>query len=261
MRLQIVGGGKMGEALVGGVLDSGWATPEELAVVELAEDRCVELADRYPGVVTGASIHPNVDALIAVKPQHVLGVVELLEDGGVQRLLCVAAGITVASMEAAGPTMRVVRCMPNTPALIGAGASAIAPGTTATDADMAWAESILQAVGLVERVAESDIDAVTGLSGSGPAYVFHLAEALIAAATTQGLAPDVADRLARQTLLGASRLLAESGEDPAILRQNVTSPGGTTAAGLAVFDDADFMGLIDRVVAAAADRSRELGDS
>ena len=117
----------------------------------------------------------------------------------------------------------------------------------------------MSAVGLVERVDEGDLDAVTGLSGSGPAYVFHLAEALMAGAIAQGLDPEVADRLTRQTLLGASRLLAESGEDPATLRKNVTSPGGTTAAGLAQFDEADFVGLIDRVVAAAAERSRELG--
>ena len=164
-------------------------------------------------------------------------------------------------MSAAVAEFRIIRCMPNTPALVGAGASAIAAGPTATEDDLDWAESILSAVGIVERVDESDLDAVTGLSGSGPAYVFHLGEALMAAATTQGLAPEVADRLTRQTLLGAALLLSESGEDPAVLRENVTSPGGTTAAGLAQFADADFMGLIDRVVAAAVERSRELGAS
>ena len=102
---------------------------------------------------------------------------------------------------------------------------------------------------------------MTGLSGSGPAYVFHLAEGLIAAGVRQGLSPEIADALARQTLLGAATLLSESGEDPGILRQNVTSPGGTTAAGLTVFADADFLGLVDRVVAAAVGRSIELGHS
>ena len=261
MKLQIIGGGKMGEALLGGVLESNWAAPGEITVVEPNDERREELAVAYPGLVLDASVVADVDALIAVKPQHVVDVVESLAEAGVERVLCVAAGITIAAMEAAGPEMRVIRGMPNTPALVGAGASAIAAGSTARPEDLAWAESILQEVGIVVEVSEADIDAVTGLSGSGPAYVFHLGEALIAAATAQGLAPDVADRLARQTLLGAARLLSESGEDPAVLRENVTSPGGTTAAGLAVFGEADFMGLIGRVVGAATDRSRELGTS
>jgi pyrroline-5-carboxylate reductase len=149
--------------------------------------------------------------------------------------------------------------MPNTPALVGQGAAAIAGGVHADDADLEWASSILSAVGLVVTVDEADLDAVTGLSGSGPAYVFHLAEALIAAGIAEGLAPDTADALARQTLLGAATLLSESGEDPAVLRTNVTSKGGTTAAGLAVFAEADFVGLVADVVRAATDRSRELG--
>ena len=153
----------------------------------------------------------------------------------------------------------MVRCRPNTPALGGGGAAAIAGGTNATDTDLDWAESILGAVGTVARVSEEQLDAVTGLSGSGPAYVFALAEALTAAGRAQGLASDVADQLTRQTILGAAVLMTESGKDPAQLRKNVTSPGGTTAAGLAVLTEADFPDLIDRVVAAAAGRSRELG--
>lgn len=259
MKLQIVGGGKMGEALLGGMIESGWADPGELVVVELALERQRELEQAYPGVAVGDDLYPGVDALISVKPQHVGDVVAALSEMNVERILCVAAGVTISSMNAVGPDMRVIRCMPNTPALVGEGASAIAGGPSTTSDDLEWAETILSAVGLVERVAEADLDAVTGVSGSGPAYVFHLAEALIEAAIGQGLAPDVADRLTRQTLLGASRLLAESGEDPAVLRENVTSPGGTTAAGLAQFGEADFVGLVDRVVSAAAARSRELG--
>jgi pyrroline-5-carboxylate reductase len=261
MKLQIVGGGKMGEALLGGVLSSGWAESADVAVVELSADRCADLASNYPGLVVGEAVHVGVDALIAVKPQHVAEVAAALGAAASVRMLSVAAGVTIATMEAVAPEARVVRCMPNTPALVGEGASAIAGGSKATDADLDWAESILGAVGMVVRVGESDLDAVTGLSGSGPAYVFHLAEGLIAAGITQGLSPEIADALARQTLLGAATLLNESGEDPAILRQNVTSPGGTTAAGLAVFADADFLGLVDRVVAAAVDRSIELGRS
>ena len=164
-------------------------------------------------------------------------------------------------MESAAPGAHVIRAMPNTPALVGQGASAIAGGSLATEEDLDWAASILGAVGLVVRVDESDLDAVTGLSGSRPAYVFHLVEGLIAAGVAQGLSPEVADVLARQTLLGAATLLIESGESPAVLRENVTSPGGTTAAGLAVFGAADLVGLVGKVVQAATERSVELGQS
>ena len=149
--------------------------------------------------------------------------------------------------------------MPNTPALVGLGASAIAAGSAAGPEDLHWARSILEAVGTVAVVDEADLDAVTGLSGSGPAYVFRLAEALRDAGVSQGLEPGVSDSLVRQTLLGAATLLASTGDDPARLRDNVTTPGGTTAAGLAVLDEADFMSLIERVVDTASRRSRELG--
>lgn len=259
MRLQIVGGGKMGEALLGGVVSSGWAAPEDIAVVEPSQERQRELARATDGLVVGADVHAGVDAIIAVKPQYVPEVASRLGDVGCPRILSVAAGVTIPTMEAAAPRARVVRCMPNTPALVGEGASAIAGGTLADDSDLDWAGSILGSVGLVVTVDERDLDAVTGLSGSGPAYVFHLAEALIAAGVSHGLTSDVADALARQTILGAARLLSESGEDPGVLRENVTSPGGTTAAGLAVFAEAGFIDLIDRVVGSATARSVELG--
>lgn len=260
MQLQIVGGGKMGEALLGGVLANGWVDAPDVRVVELGEERRIELASTYPGVVVVAELDPTVDTLVSVKPQHVVEVVSQLTRRGV-RVLSVAAGVRISEMEAAASGAHVVRAMPNTPSLVGEGAAAIAGGTLATDEDLEWAESILGAVGLVVRVDEADLDAVTGLSGSGPAYVFHLAEGLIAAGVAQGLSPEVADALARQTLLGAATLLSESGEDPAVLRQNVTSPGGTTAAGLAVFAEADLVGTVGKVVEAATHRSIELGES
>lgn len=247
----------MGEALLGGVLATNWCSPNEVAVVELDAVRRDELAIEYPGVELLASSNPGVDTLIAVKPQYVVDVASAAGDG--VRVLSVAAGIRIVEMERVAPKARVIRAMPNTPALVGQGASAIAGGTLADDADLDWAESILGSVGLVVRVAEDDLDAVTGLSGSGPAYVFHLAEGLIAAGIARGLSVEVADSLARQTLLGAATLLHSSGEDPAVLRENVTSPGGTTAAGLAVFAESDLLGIVDRVVAAATERSIELG--
>ncbi len=249
----------MGEALLGGVLAKEWAPPAGVRVVELDADRRAALATSFPGIVTSADIDPHLDSLIAVKPHYVVDVVSQITGEGT-RVLSVAAGVRISEMELAAPHARIVRCMPNTPALVGEGASAIAGGALTTNDDLDWAESILGAVGLVVRVDETDLDAVTGLSGSGPAYVFHFAEALIAAGIARGLSPEVADSLTRQTLLGAATLLSSSGEDPAVLRQNVTSPGGTTAAGLAVFAEDDLLELVDRVVGAATARSIELGE-
>lgn len=258
MKLQIVGGGKMGEALLGGLLERAWAQPQELVVVEPLEERRQELGQVYSGIVVAADPMAGLDAMIAVKPQHVLSVAASLAEHGVRRVLSIAAGVTSGSIEAALPGGAVVRAMPNTPSLIGEGAAAIAPGAHAQDADLDWAESILGSVGVVVRVDEADLDAVTALSGSGPAYVFAMAEALIAGATAQGLSPAVADVLARQTLLGAARLMSDSGEDPAVLRANVTSPGGTTAAGLDAMSDGGYADLIASVLRAARDRSVEL---
>jgi pyrroline-5-carboxylate reductase len=155
--------------------------------------------------------------------------------------------------------MAVVRAMPNTAALIGAGAAAIAPGTAATDADLAWAEEILGAVGTVVRVGEGLLDAVTGLSGSGPAYVFLVAEALIEAGVLVGLPRPISHQLAIQTLLGAARLLSESEQGPEALRAAVTSPGGTTAAGLRALEAAAVRSAFLDAVVAATERSRAFG--
>ena len=259
-RLQVIGGGKMGEALLGGLVASGWAGAGELHVVEPDPARQRAVSAASPGVSISTEPLYGIGAVIAVKPDVVAAVLPALAAAATARVLSIAAGVRTEAIEAGLPAgTPVVRAMPNTPALVGAGAAAIAPGSAAGPEDLEWARGILEAVGTVAVVAEADLDAVTGLSGSGPAYLFRLAEALRAAGTAQGLDPAVADALVRQTLLGAATLLAESGEDPGRLRENVTSPGGTTAAGLAVLDDADFMGLIDRVVTAATRRSRELG--
>lgn len=256
MKLQVVGCGNMGRALLNGVLDQGWAKANEIRVVERDEDARTTIADAFDGVTVSADIDPNLDTLIAVKPQHVATVLGAVT--GPVRVLSVAAGVRIQTMQAAAPNARIVRSMPNTPALVGQGASAIAGGQHVQEADLEWAESILGAVGMVVRVDETDLDAVTGLSGSGPAYVFHLAEGLIAAGIAQGLSPETSDQLARQTIMGAATLLSQSNESPATLRRNVTSPGGTTAAGIAVFTEANLTEIIGRVVAAATERSVEL---
>lgn len=261
MKLVFVGGGKMGEALLGGLIAKGWAQPGELGVVEPSEERRAYLADAIPGIALVGDAQ-GADVVIAVKPQHVPDVAASLHGSGTKRVLSIAAGVTIGSMESwldDGTT--VVRAMPNTPALVGEGAAAIAPGTHATDDDVAWAQSILESVGSVEVVDETLLDAVTGVSGSGPAYVFLVAEAMMAAARDVGLPDDVGDALTRQTLLGAARLLAESGEDPAILRANVTSPGGTTAEGVKALEAGDIRGAFSAAIKAATDRSIELGAS
>jgi pyrroline-5-carboxylate reductase len=149
--------------------------------------------------------------------------------------------------------------MPNTPSLVGAGASALAPGISASDDDVAWAVGILEAVGAVAVVAESALDAVTGLSGSGPAYIFLIAEAMIDAGVAAGLPADVARLLAIRTIEGAGRLMVETGTAPSELRAAVTTPAGTTAAGLRVLEQRAVRGALIDAVAAAAERSRELG--
>lgn len=260
MRLQIIGGGKMGEALLGGLIDTGWARVDELVVVEAVAERRAQLTAARPGLTVQDQPADGVDAIVAVKPDAVVAVCRVLAERNVRRVLSIAAGVTIARLEAAlAPGTAVVRCMPNTPALVGVGAAAIATGAAAGDDDRAWAESILRSVGTVEVVDEPLLDAVTGLSGSGPAYVFLLAEALIDAGESVGLPRDVAVRLTEQTLLGAATLLARSDDTPETLRKNVTSPNGTTAAGLAVFEAADFRWLVAEVVSAATERSRELG--
>ncbi|MEE9416515.1 MAG: pyrroline-5-carboxylate reductase [Acidimicrobiales bacterium] len=260
--VQVIGGGKMGEALLGGLLATGWTTTERAIVVEPSADRRAELSEGYPGLLVQAIPESGVDTILAVKPNIVLDVAEQLGILGPRRVLSVAAGVKIADFEAVLPAgTPVIRAIPNTPALVGLGAAAVAGGTSATTADVAWASEVLSSVGIVEVVEEVDIDAVTGLSGSGPAYVFLLAEAMIAAGQQVGLSESTSVALVNQTLLGAATLLTESGDSAAVLRRNVTSPNGTTAAGLAVFGDHDFGALVAEVVQAARDRSVELGDS
>jgi pyrroline-5-carboxylate reductase len=259
-RLAVVGGGKMGYALTSGLLAAGWAKPEELSVVEVVEGRRAELVDQLPGVDVRGDVPACEGAVVAVKPGDVPAACQALALAGATRVLSIAAGVPLLKLEGwLGDEVRVVRAMPNTPALVGAGAAAISPGAAAHDDDLAWAEGILSAVGIVVRVPESLLDAVTGLSGSGPAYVFLLAEALIDAGVLVGLSRDVSARLVTQTLLGSARLLAESGSGPEGLRAAVTSPGGTTAAGLKALEGRAVRAAVAEAVVAATERSKELG--
>ena len=250
----------MGEALVAGLLAAGWAEAGEVLVVEPVAARRDQLADRYPGLAVAAEPAAGDGAVVAVKPPDVEAACRALAGAGAGRVLSIAAGVPLARLEEwLGDGVPVVRAMPNTPALVGCGAAAIAPGAAADDADLTWAEEILSAVGTVARVDERLLDAVTGLSGSGPAYVFLMAEALIDAGVLAGRARQVSRALVVQTLLGSARLLAESGEEPEALRAAVTSPGGTTAAGLRALEARAVRSALLEAVAAATERSRQLG--
>lgn len=250
----------MGEALLTGLIAADWAPPTELAVVEKLADRRADLERQFPGVAILHEPDEAEGAVVAVKPDDVPTACAAIAGAGCGRVLSIAAGVTVARLEAAlGRDIPVVRAMPNTPALVGSGAAAIAPGSHARADDLAWAESILRAVGIVVTVPEKLLDAVTGLSGSGPAYVFLVAEALTEAGVLAGLPRDTSARLTAQTLLGAARLLTETGDGPEALRAAVTSPGGTTAAGLRALEQAGVRAAFLDAVMAAMARSRELG--
>ncbi len=257
VELLIVGGGKMGEALLGGMLAAG-RNAESICVSEPISARRDELADRY-GVTTSDDVVASASAILATKPDVIPAVAGAVTAAGTDRILSIAAGVTLTTLGgAAGTGTPIVRAMPNTPALVSQGAAAICGNDAATDDDLAWAEGILGAVGRVVRVPEHLMDAVTGLSGSGPAYVFLVAEAMIEAGVLMGLSRPVATELANQTLLGASTLLAE-GRSPADLRADVTSPGGTTAAGLRELERHGVRAAFAAAIEAATRRSAELG--
>lgn len=257
-RLAVVGGGNMGAALVGGLLHAGWAAAD-LAVVEVLPARAAQLQELFPGVAITGEIPACEAALIAVKPYDVAAACAAAAAAGATRLLSIAAGIGLAALqEAAGPEVAVVRSMPNTPALVGKGAAAICGGPTADDADLAWAESILGSVGIVVRVPENQLDAVTGLAGSGPAYLFLVAEALIDAGVLAGLSRANSEALVTQLFVGSAALLEQRGE-PAQLRAMVTSPGGTTAAGVRQLEEHAVRSAFLEAVMAATQRGVELG--
>lgn len=259
-RLVIIGGGNMGTALVGGLIHGGW-NPSTITVVEIDSAKRAALEAEY-GVQTSEQIVEADGALIAVKPADAVAVCASAVTAGVPRILSIAAGVSVSALEkASGASAVVVRAMPNTPALVREGVTAICGSSACSEADFEWAESVLTAVGVVVRVPESQMDVVTAVAGSGPGYIFLLAEALLDAATAHGLPANVADTLVRQLFRGAGVLLAESTESPATLRERVTSPNGTTAAGLAQFEAAGLRETVNKVVAAAAARSAEIGQS
>lgn len=264
-RLGFIGGGNMGEALIKGLLISGRFDASQIGVSDISQERLDHLHNTYQvsTVAGNRELAAGSDLIVlAVKPQQVgdvLGEINASLDH-LPLMISIAAGVPIATLEQSlGKPVPVIRVMPNTPALVLAGASAIAAGTHASADHLAIAKVLFEAVGLVVEVEESHMDAVTGLSGSGPAYVFLFMEALIDAGVLMGLSRPVARDLAVHTTLGSAKLLAESGEHPGVLKDQITSPGGTTIHGLTILESGGLRGMIMDAVEAATRRSEELG--
>ena len=261
-----VGAGNMAAALVRGLLSERVVAPEQLwATNRSNEARLARLRDQH-GLAVTRSKRALADAasvlVLAVKPKDVA---EVLDDlAAVVRedhlVISVAAGVPLRVIETALPTAAVVRAMPNTSAEVQQSATALTGGARAGAPHLAVAETIFRAVGDVITVEEDLLDVITGLSGSGPAYVYRLIEAMIHAGTELGLDGPLARRLAIQTLVGAARMLETSPEDPATLRERVTSPGGTTMAALRALDDRGFAAAVCEAIGRAADRAREMAE-
>jgi pyrroline-5-carboxylate reductase len=261
----ILGGGKIGEALLSGLL-RGERTPADIVVAEKHAGRGEFLSDTY-GVKTMDAADAVATAgtiVLAVKPQDIDALLAEIHDAVTPRhvVVSVAAGITTAHLEARlAEGVPVVRCMPNTPALVDEAMTAISPGAHADADHLAVAESLLGAVGRVVTVPESQLDAVTALSGSGPAYFFFLVEAMIDAGILLGLPRTLAAELIVQTAIGSAVMLRDSGEHPVQLREAVTSPGGTTIAAIRELEVHGVRAALLAAIEAAARRSRELGVS
>lgn len=270
MIIGLIGCGKMGSSLAQGAIKAEVFSKNEL----IAYDPIPAAVETLDKALSGNSLTllPSLDEvilkadtlLLCVKPGDVSGILSQVAQfqKGADKLLIisVAAGVTIAQMEeAAKGHARIIRAMPNTPALIGEGAAAFSRGTEATYSDASFAEKLLGSVGKVSEVKEELLDAVTGLSGSGPAYVYTFIEALADGALLEGLPREQALTLATQTVLGAAKMVSETGEHPSILRDRVTSPGGTTIAGLAALEEGSFRSTAIKAVQAATARARELG--
>ena len=265
--IAFLGAGNMGEALIRGLLAAKTVAPLQIVATDVRPERLDDLAKSFGIRTIGDNVRAVADAdivLLAVKPQQMSAVLAPLKSvtSDHRLFVSIAAGVTTARIESElGGKAHVVRVMPNTPALVGAGAAALAKGAYATDEDLATAEAILGAVGITVRIEEKFIDAVTALSGSGPAYVFYVTEAMIMAGVATGLDEALARKLAIQTVYGAAKLLVESGEEPESLRRKVTSPGGTTEAALKVMSERKLAEIFAEAIQAAERRSRELSGS
>jgi pyrroline-5-carboxylate reductase len=261
-----IGTGNMGEILIASLLKAKFRAPEQVMAFDADGERLRLIQKRY-GIKTASDnnhLSTQCDSiLLCVKPQSMREVIEEIADSlnPSKLLISIAAGIPLLSIETyARKQLRLIRVMPNINVLVQEGASAIAPGNLATDEDLKLAKAIFDCVGKSITIHEPLMDAVTGLSGSGPAYVFLMIEALIDAGVLLGMTRSQALTLAVQTVMGSAKLLSNTGEHPALLREKVTSPGGTTASGLYKLEEGGFRKILMDAVIAATQKSKELGD-
>lgn len=261
-----LGSGRMATALAGGFVDGGLSASRIVAADPVAEARAAFQqsvgSDAAVSEAPGESFLKADVLILAVKPQVLPTVLDQLAGQlrQEQLIVSIAAGVSLAQLESLlNSGTRVIRVMPNTPCLVGAGACGLSSGTQATASDVELVRALLETVGIVETIPESMMDALTGLSGSGPAYVFQIIEALSDGGVRMGLPRPTATRLAAQTLLGASRMVLETGDHPGQLKDAVTSPGGTTIAGVHALESGGLRAALMNAVEAAARRSAELG--
>jgi pyrroline-5-carboxylate reductase len=260
-QLSIVGGGVMGEAILSRLISSNVYLPSNVCVSDPSQERRDILAKKY-----GVQVTPNnlvaADAeimLLAVKPQSLNAAAIGLANAPADCIVSILAGVTLAQLEVMFPAKSIIRAMPNTPAQVGAGVTAIAPNASVTIAQLEAVRKIFEAIGTVVEVAESLMNAVTGLSGSGPAYVALMVEAMADGGVAAGLPRAIAMQLATQTVLGTAQLLSETKLHPAQLKDQVTSPAGTTIAAIAQLEKAGFRSAMIEAVLAATRRADELG--
>jgi len=264
-KIAFLGGGNMAEALIKGLIAAGSAKPDQIMVTDLSSDRVDHLKKTYGIFIQKGNLEAAREAdviILSVKPQVIEKVLAEIAPGvdGKKLVISIAAGINIGKIEKAlRDNSRVVRVMPNTPALVLEGAAAIAGGRAVTSDDLALAQNIFNSVGRAVIVEEKLMDAVTGLSGSGPAYVFLIIDALSDAGVKAGLPRQLALELAAQTVYGAAKMVLETKEHPGKLRDMVTSPGGTTIEGLHALEKGKLRATLMNAVEAATARSRELG--
>lgn len=269
-KLTLVGGGRMGRALVEGMIRAGVIESARVTVINRTAESCQVWAESKLGVCVEqadpatlkAAVESAETVIVAVKPGTFASVAESAAGAWAGRLvISVAAGVKLATLQKIFDSKSVVRVMPNTPSLVGYGASAFSCGPKVSEAQAKTVEQILAAVGVVAQVEESALDAVTGLSGSGPAYIFMIIEALADGGVAAGLPRALAQQFAAQTVLGAAQMVTQTGDHPALLKDAVASPGGTTIAGLAALEQNGLRSAMIEAVRTAAARSREMGNS
>ena len=262
LKISFIGAGAMATAIMSGLIRKG-LPPGKLSFYDISPvsaDKCKSVTGVEPSASPDDAVKSSDIVIIAVKPQHFENAVSMIRNSlGSKLMLSIAAGVKIEKISKLTGSRRIIRSMPNTPAFAGEGISAICGQEGSDPADIETAKLIFEAVGKVCRVDEKMMDAVTALSGSGPAYVFEFIQALTDAGVNCGLARDVSLKLASQTVFGSAKLLMETGEHPVVLRERVPSPGGTTAKGLSVLEMRGFRGTISEAVSAAAARARELG--